>query len=158
MIPLSGSLTGEKAAFRARLAARTAPQRPRASAGSTRARKVYELTPRGEQMFERLLTEDPPRSEDAKAFALRWAFAGHLTPEGRLRLLERRRRQLEESLRLSRRAADSPPRPLDRFERSLVEHSNAAVQLDLDWIDHLMASEREAAQDSLDADHETEVS
>ena len=158
VIPLSGSLTGEKAAFRARLAARTAAPRPRTAAGSTRARKVYELTTRGEQIFERLLTEDPPRPEDAKAFAIRWAFAGHLTPEGRLRLLERRRRQLEESVRLSRRAADSPPRPLDRFERSLVEHSNAAVQLDLDWIDHLIASERAAADAACDADHETEVS
>ena len=153
VIPLSGSLTGEKAAFRARLAARASAPRPRATAGSTRARKVYELTARGEEMFERFLTEEPPRPEDAKAFALRWAFAGHLTPADRLRLLERRRRQLEDSLRAARRTVDSPPRPLDRFERSLVEHSNDAVQLDLDWIDHLIASERAAT-----GANETEVS
>lgn len=161
VIPLSGSLTGEKAAFRARLATRTAgtwAAGPRAAGGSTRARKVYELTARGEQMFESFLSEDPPHPEDAKAFALRWAFAGHLTPDSRLRLLERRRRQLEESLRSSRRKADSPPRPLDRFERSLVEHSNAAVQLDLDWIDQLIASERAAVEVAHRADHETEVS
>ncbi len=153
MIPLSGSLTGEKAAFRARLAGRTSSPRPRVSAGSTRARKVYELTARGDEMFERFLTEEPTRPEDAKAFALRWAFAGHLTPSARLRLLERRRRQLEESFRAARRRADSPSRPLDRFERSLVEHSSDALQLDLDWIDHLIASEPAATGAS-----ETEVS
>jgi DNA-binding PadR family transcriptional regulator len=144
VIPLSGSLTGEKAAFRARLAGRAASARPRAAAGSTRARKVYELTPRGDEMFERFLSEEPTRPEDAKAFALRWAFAARLTPSARLRLLERRRRQLEESLRATRRTADCPPRPLDRFERSLLEHSNDAIQLDLDWIDLLIASERAA--------------
>jgi hypothetical protein len=58
-----------------------------------------------------------------------------------LRLLERRHRQLEDRLSLASRAANSPSRPLDRFEKSLVEHSNAAVQFDLDWIDRLIAAE-----------------
>jgi DNA-binding PadR family transcriptional regulator len=151
-IAFTGSLAGERAAFRARLAARAISSRAgttgtneRPGGSGTRGRKIYELTPRGAVMFERLLTEEQPR-EDARAFALRWAFARHLSPEERASLLARRRRELEERLSLARRAADSPPRPLDRFERSLVEHSNAAVQLDLDWIDRLIASESAARQ------------
>ena len=79
--------------------------------------------------------------KDGKTFAMCWAFARYLSPDARLRLLERRRRQLEDCLSLAGRTADSPSRPLDRFEKSLVEHSNAAVQFDLDWIDRLIAAE-----------------
>ncbi len=164
VIPFTGSLAGEKAAFRARLAAKAAASRDVASerpgGRGTRGRKIYEITPLGVSLFGSLLTEDHPR-EDARAFAVRWAFARHLTADDRMRLLARRRRELEERQLASRRAADKPARQLDRFERSLVEHSNAAAQLDLDWIDNLIASEQ-AAQESAAAANtaraETEVS
>jgi DNA-binding PadR family transcriptional regulator len=149
VVAFTGSLAGERAAFRARLAARNNAGTVRASRGATssRTRKVYELTSRGEQLFDRLLAEDEidgKDSKDGKAFALRWAFARHLEPDSRIRLLERRRRQLQDRLSVAGRAADSPARPLDRFERSLVEHSNAAVQFELDWIDRLLVAERSA--------------
>jgi len=122
---------------------------------------VYELTPHGDELFTRLLTDEQPHGKDAKAFALRWAFARHLTPEARIRLLERRRRQLEDRLATALRAADAGRRPLDRFERSLVEHSNAAIQLDVDWVDRLITLE-ESARAAVARDNqgraETEVS
>jgi DNA-binding PadR family transcriptional regulator len=120
------------------------------AATSSRTRKVYALTERGEAIFGRLLTDDQADGKDGKdgkAFALRWAFARHLTPEARLRLLERRKRQLEDRLSLGSRAADTPPRPLDRFERSLVEHSNASFQFELDWIEQLIAAETSSRSD-----------
>jgi DNA-binding PadR family transcriptional regulator len=146
VIAFTGSFAGERAAFRARLAARTKAESRSSAAhrSSSRTRKVYELTPYGDELFERLLTDEQPRGKDAKAFTLRWAFARHLTPEARIRLLERRRRQLEERLSTSLRAADLRRRPLDRYERSLVEHSNAAIQLDLDWVDRLIVLEESA--------------
>jgi DNA-binding PadR family transcriptional regulator len=143
----TGSLAGERAAFRARLAARSnlaGGTRPSRGAVSSRTRRVYELTSRGAELFEQLLTADEPQPKDGKTFPLCWAFARYLSPEARLKLLERRRRQLEDRLSLATRAAESRPRPLDRFERSLVEHSNAAVQFDIDWIDKLIAAERSA--------------
>lgn len=139
-VPLTGSLTGERAAFRARLAARTTTAARQAT--GTRARKVYEVTDRGRALFDQLLGEEAPRQEDAKAFALRWAFARHLSPEARVRLLERRRRELGDRLEVVRRSAESPPRPLDRFERSLAEHAVAAVRLDLEWVERLLAAEQ----------------
>ncbi|MFZ0170795.1 MAG: PadR family transcriptional regulator [Acidimicrobiales bacterium] len=150
VVAFTGSLAGERAAFRARLAARSNPASARATRAvtSSRTRKVYELTPSGEQLFERLLTDDGADDKDGKTFALRWAFARHLTPDARMRLLERRKRQLEERRSLACRVADSPPRPLDRFERSLVEHSSAAVQFEFDWIERLIAAERAARPDS----------
>lgn len=158
-VTFTGSLAGERAAFRARLAARsnaTAGNRPggaRPGRGTTssRTRKVYELTPHGAIFFEHLLTAEELQPKDGKTFALSWAFARYLSPEARLRLLERRQRQLEERLTVAGRAAESPQRPLDRFERSLVEHSNAAVQFDLDWIDKLIAVERSPRVEAIPA-------
>jgi DNA-binding PadR family transcriptional regulator len=146
VVNLTGSLAGERAAFMARLASKTAArshsgQRPGGS--GTRARKIYELTPRGEVLFGRLLTDENQR-EDGKSFALRWAFAKHLSPDARLRLLNRRHRQLEDRLADANRAGESPARPLDRFERSLVEHTQEALKLDLDWIERLINNERAA--------------
>ncbi|MGA2211438.1 MAG: helix-turn-helix transcriptional regulator [Acidimicrobiales bacterium] len=143
VVALTGSLAGERAAFRARLAAHgaAASPRPGRTTTSSRTRKVYALTDRGEAIFGRLLTDDQADGKDGKAFALRWAFARHLSPEARMRLLERRRRQLEDRLSLGSRAGDTPQRPLDRFERSLVEHSNASFQFELDWIEQLIAAE-----------------
>lgn len=140
----TGSLGGERAAFLARLAARSAArsaQSPRPGGAGTRGRKIYEVTPRGEALFGQLLG-DESRREDGRTFTLRWAFAKYLSPEARLRLLGRRRRQLEDRLSAAKRAAAASTRSPDRFERSLLEHSNQVAQLDLDWIDHLIETER----------------
>ena len=144
MVAFTGSLAGERAAFRVRLAARsnvTGGTRSNRGTTSSRTRKVYELTSHGAELFDQLLTAEEPEPKDGKTFTLSWAFARYLSPEARLRMLERRRRQLGDRLSLASRTADLPSRPLDRFERSLLEHSNAAVQFELDWIDRLIAAE-----------------
>jgi DNA-binding PadR family transcriptional regulator len=143
-IPATGSLSGERAAFRARHAAGGAGQSGRAapSARRTRARKIYEITPRGEALFERLLEEDDARAEDARGFSIRLAFARHLTPGARLRLLERRRSLLLERLSRARRSMAASARPLDPYERSLAEHASEATALDIRWLERLIDAER----------------
>jgi DNA-binding PadR family transcriptional regulator len=140
-IPLTGSLTGERAALRARLGTTLGPVTLPAFAGrGTRSRKVYEITPRGEEIFAELLGADEAL-DDARSFAVRLAFARHLTPAARLRLLERRRQQLAERLANLRRHAAAPDR-LDRYERSLVEHAGELTSLDLGWVERLIDAER----------------
>src|SRR5208283_4890602 len=102
----AGSIAGERAAFRARLASRRAAS-TRSGTG-TRGRRVYEITTRGDQLFHHLLETEEPKSEGGRGFALRWAFAGYLSPEGRLALLQRRRAQLLATREGSRRAVESP--------------------------------------------------
>jgi hypothetical protein len=136
----AGSIAGERAAFRARLASRRAASTR--SGGGTRGRRVYEITARGDELFHHLLETEEPKSEGGRGFALRWAFAGYLSPEGRLALLERRRAQLLATREGSRRAAESPWRPLDRYQRSLVDHDKEATEHDLNWIDRLIATEQ----------------
>ncbi|MGA3352228.1 MAG: helix-turn-helix transcriptional regulator [Acidimicrobiales bacterium] len=136
----AGSIAGERAAFRARLASRRAAT-TRSSSG-TRGRRVYELTARGDELFHRLLESEEPKPEGARGFALRWAFARYLSPEARLSLLQRRRAQLLDAREGSRRAVESPWRPLDRYQRSLVDHAKEATEHDLSWIDRLIAAEQ----------------
>ncbi|MGD0439882.1 MAG: PadR family transcriptional regulator [Acidimicrobiales bacterium] len=136
----AGSIAGERAAFRARLASRRAAS-ARSGAG-TRGRRVYEITARGDELFRHLLETEEPKSEGGRGFALRWAFAGYLSPEARLALLQRRRTQLLVTREGSRRAVESPWRTLDRYQRSLVDHDKEATEHDLNWIDRLIATEQ----------------
>ena len=105
---------------------------------------MYEITAHGDEVFHRLLEAEEPKSEGGRGFALRWAFAGYLSPEGRISLLERRRAQLLAIREGSRRAMESPWRTLDRYQRSLVDHDKEATEHDLSWIDRLIASEQAA--------------
>ncbi|MGH9303032.1 MAG: hypothetical protein ACRDZ5_01335, partial [Acidimicrobiales bacterium] len=129
--------------FRARLATRavSAASAARETRVGGRSRKVYELTATGEELFAKLLADVVPARDGERGFSLRWAFARHLAPESRLELLERRRRHLEARLEGAKRAVSRPPRPLDRFEGSLAEHSCEVVRAERDWIDKLIATE-----------------
>jgi len=156
----AGSIAGEKAAFRARIASRRAAAVAARTSGGTRGRRVYELTAHGDELFHRLLEADEPKPEGGRGFTLRWAFARYLSPDDRILLLQRRRAQLLATKEGSRRADESPWRPLDRYQRSLVDHANEVTEHDLTWIDHLIATEQ-AAQASPSASdpvlHSTQV-
>ncbi len=130
-VPMTGSLTGEWAALRAR----------RASGGrGRRGRKVYRLTDEGHRQFAALLASEPHAGDDTRSFGLRLAFARYLPPQARLRLLERRRAQLLERLGSARSAAGGTR--LDRYARSLVEHSAESIERDVHWLDRLIEAER----------------
>ncbi len=135
-IPMTGSLTGETAAFRAR---RAAARRP--ATRSTRGRKVYRITPAGERLFEQLL-ESESSVDDDRAFVLRLAFCRHLRPEARLGLLERRRAQLVERLARARSTFRAQRERMDAYTRSLLEHGAEATERDISWLDGLIERER----------------
>ena len=168
-IPMTGSLGGEIAAFRAR---RGAPARlarhPRqaresqvggsqarasqaraagsvSGPGSTarRAKKVYRITERGESLFDELLAARGPSADDERGFGLRLAFARYLPAEARLGLLERRRAHLVERLAKARTSTRAGRERLDGYARSLAEHRTEITERDISWLDQLIAAERE---------------
>ncbi len=160
VIPLTGSLSGEKAAWRARLAAKAASTRAAArSAAGTRGRKVYELTPIGEETFASLLSDDSERQGDDRSFVLRWSFARYLPSEGRLRLLERQRRRLEDRIAAAKRGPVTAggAGTLDRYERQITDHAIDSLNRDLAWIESLITMEL-AATGSLARKTETDAS
>src|SRR5256885_8772356 len=99
-VPMTGSISGETAAFRAKRGPRRAG----------RARKVYRITDRGQQLFEELLEADS-HGDDDRSFHLKLAFCRYLPPEARLGLFERRRAQPGGS------PAPAPPSVRARSER-----------------------------------------
>jgi DNA-binding PadR family transcriptional regulator len=163
VIPMTGSITGELAAFRARraglrgqnaaaglrgqnaaagLRGQNAGAARRPPARSGRGRKVYRITPAGDRLFEQLL-ESETSVDDDRAFTLRLAFCRHLRPEARLGLLERRRAQLVERLARARTSFRGRRERMDLYTRSLIEHGTEATERDISWLDSLIAQERQ---------------
>ena len=143
-LPLTGSLSGEAAAFLARTRADRAERASAVRRG--RGRKAYGLTEAGHQLLIDLM-EDP--ATDDRAFPLKVAFCRYLPSPRRLELFERRRATLAGRLageRSSRRpdhrvtAADR----LDRYLRSLREHDHQTIQHDIAWLDELIDDDRAA--------------
>jgi DNA-binding PadR family transcriptional regulator len=136
LIPMTGALTGELAAFRTR---RTTA---RASKGG-RSKKVYGITERGEQLFAELLAAESHSADDDRGFNLRLAFARYLPADARLGLFERRRAQLVERLAKARGSIRSGRERLDAYTRSLLEHGTESTERDISWLDQLIAAERQ---------------
>jgi DNA-binding PadR family transcriptional regulator len=133
--PMSGSLAGELAAFRA--------QRRAAAGGGrgSRGKKVYGITEAGRQRLVELLS-DPDVSDD-RTFPVRVAFCRNLSPAQRLTLFERRRAEL--ALRAEQRR--TPPGSdgrVNTYLRSLLERDTDALAADMAWLDRLIAAERAA--------------
>ena len=141
-IPMTGSIAGEAAAFRAR---RSQARAGRPEARSSRVRKVYRITEQGHALFAELLTAEPSNVDDARAFSLKLAFCRYLAPDARLGLLERRRAQLVERLARYRSSGRVRRDRMDTYMRSLMEHDTEATERDISWLDTLIASEKQAA-------------
>ena len=137
-IPMTGSIAGEAAAFRlGRGASRRAEPRP------SRVRKVYKITPRGEELFTELLAADSWSTDDDRAFTLKLAFCRYLPPEARLVLLEGRRAQLVQRLATVRTTLRTRRERMDAYMRSLIDHDADATERDISWLDALIASEKQ---------------
>jgi DNA-binding PadR family transcriptional regulator len=132
-IPMTGSLGGELAAFRAR----------RVGTRGSRGKKVYGITERGEQLFDELLvTEAQSGADDDRAFNLKLAFARYLPRPARIGMLERRRAQLADRVARGAESVRAGKDRLDSYTRTLLEHRTEMTEQDISWLDQLIAAER----------------
>jgi DNA-binding PadR family transcriptional regulator len=141
VVPMTGSIAGEAAAFRAARA-------QRAGARPSRTRKVYAVTERGERLFEELLETESASADDDRAFNLKVAFCRYLPPDRRLGLFERRRAHLVERLAQSRTGVRARKGRLDTYTQLLVDHGTEATERDISWLDRLIAIERQGGDPS----------
>lgn len=132
--PMSGSLVGELAAFRARV------RESGLVKGTGRGKKVYGITDLGRERLVELLA-DPDVSDD-REFTLRVAFARHLPDPARLELFERRRTELLGRRDDLRRRSGSGQ---DTYLGALRERDADHLVNDLAWLDRLIAAERDQA-------------
>lgn len=134
-VPMTGSLGGEVAAYRARAA------RP---ARSRRNRKVYAITPAGEARLHELLTQ--PAGDD-REFVLQVAFCRFLAQHERIELFKRRRDELAARLRTRTETGR------DRYLRSVRERDSQSIKHDIAWLDRLIAEEEAAEHDHATESH-----
>ena len=126
-IPMTGALSGEIAAFRARLG------RP---VKGRRTKKVYGITELGRQRLRQLLLDD---TTDDRTFSVQVAFCHTLLPEQRVALFERRKAELDRRLVERTRVGGAGT---DTYRRSLREHDTQTITHDLAWIDELIGAAR----------------
>jgi DNA-binding PadR family transcriptional regulator len=114
-----------------------------AARGSGRRRRVYTLTADGKEHFGELLAEVGPDAFDDGGFGARLAFFGQTRSDVRLRILEGRRRRVEERREgiARRRATDR----LDRYTQQLHEHGLESVDREVRWLTELIDMERREA-------------
>ena len=142
-VPMTGSLAGELAAFKARV------RESGLVKGSGRGKKVYGITEAGRPRLVELLSD--PDVTDDRAFTLRVAFARHLEPAARLEVFERRRAELlgrRDDLR--RRSPGSPGRRADAYLGALLERDADHLANDLAWLDRLIDTERHQSKQSVE--------
>lgn len=139
VVPMTGSIAGEAAAYRARRPA-TRSSRP------SRTRKVYAITERGEALFGELLEAESASGDDDRAFNLKLAFCRFLPPERRLGLFERRRAILVERLAKARTNHRARKERMDLYTQSLVDHGTESTERDISWLDRLIAIERQGGE------------
>lgn len=143
--PMTGTLSGELAAFRARLRDRSSrPGRPRRTTRGQRGqrgRKAYTITAAGRIRLHELLTSLDPA--DDRTFALQVTFASHLETAERLTVLGQRRGEL--TARLER--ASLTAEPADAWRASLQRHTVATVAADIAWVDSLLAGDTRRTED-----------
>ncbi|MDA3630908.1 PadR family transcriptional regulator [Saccharopolyspora oryzae] len=121
-------------------------EEPDAHGWGRRARRVYRITPDGEFRFTELVGDCGPQACDDNAFGVHMVFFSRTPAEVRLRILEGRRRRVEER-RDGLRSALARDDRFDRYTRELhrlrLDHSEREVR----WLDEIIENER-AEQDA----------
>jgi DNA-binding PadR family transcriptional regulator len=132
---------------------------PEPGAWSRRARRVYRITAEGKERFAELLSESGPQSWDDESFGVHLAFFSRTPAEARMRILEGRRRAVEERREGLRSALTKAGAQIDRYTRELHQLGLDSSEREVRWLNELIATER-AQQEGVtgdEADHRPQI-
>lgn len=107
-----------------------------------RARRVYRLTPLGNQRFAELVEDTGPQNYTDDGFGVHLAFFSRTPAEARMRILEGRRRQVEERREGLRQAIARASGSLDRYTRQLHQLGLESSEREVRWLNELIAAEQ----------------
>ena len=107
-----------------------------------RGKVVYRLTADGKEHLAELLAEAGPTAYDDESFGVHFAFFALTDAEVRLRILEGRRRRVEERRDGLRSGLARTRAKLDRYTLQLQEHGLDAVEREVRWLNELIDTER----------------
>ena len=109
-----------------------------------RARRVYQLTDAGKQRFSELVADTGPQNFSDDGFGVHLAFFNRTPAEARMRILEGRRRQVEERREGLREAVARASSSFDRYTRQLHQLGLESSEREVKWLNELIAAEKSA--------------
>ncbi len=115
---------------------------------SRRSRRVYRLTAEGKERFATMLGEAGPQAWEDDGFGVHLAFFSRTPADSRMRILEGRRRRVEERREGLRAALARAGEQIDRYTRELHQLGLDASEREVRWLNELIASERSEQPDS----------
>jgi DNA-binding PadR family transcriptional regulator len=113
------------------------------SPSMSRKKHVYRLTESGELLFLELLETADAHDLEQDRFRMRLAFFRYLAPENRIDQLERRRGYLQQRLRDLRGTLRTARDRMDAYTLSLLDHGLEEREREIEWLDRLIAAERQ---------------
>jgi DNA-binding PadR family transcriptional regulator len=114
---------------------------------SRRARRIYRITAEGKERLAELLTECGPQSWDDDGFGVHLAFFSRTPAETRMRILEGRRRAVEERREGLRTALARAGEQIDRYTRELHQLGLDTSEREVRWLNELIAHEQAQQHD-----------
>jgi DNA-binding PadR family transcriptional regulator len=109
---------------------------------SKRSRRTYRITAEGKERFAELLAESGPQTWDDEGFGVHVAFFSRTPAETRMRILEGRRRAVEERREGLRAALAKAGEQIDRYTRELHELGLDTTEREVRWLNELIERER----------------
>jgi DNA-binding PadR family transcriptional regulator len=107
-----------------------------------RARRVYRITADGKERLAELLAESGPQTWDDDGFGVHLAFFSRTPAETRMRILEGRRRAVEERREGLRTALTRAGERIDRYTRELHQLGLDSSEREVRWLNELIDHER----------------
>jgi DNA-binding PadR family transcriptional regulator len=107
-----------------------------------RAKKVYKITADGKERFAELLVDAGPQTWDDDSFGVHMAFFSRTPAEIRMRILEGRRRRVEERREGLRTTLGSASDRIDRYTRELHRMGLDTTEREVRWLNELIAHEQ----------------
>ncbi|GAB1643900.1 PadR family transcriptional regulator [Krasilnikovia sp. MM14-A1259] len=109
---------------------------------SKRGRIVYKITAEGKERFADLLAQAGPETYDDAGFGVHFAFFARTDRATRLRILEGRRRRIEERREGLREVLSRAADRLDAYTLELQRHGLEACEREVRWLEELITNER----------------
>jgi DNA-binding PadR family transcriptional regulator len=112
---------------------------------SRRSRVTYRITAEGKERLAELLGDAGPQSWSDDGFGVHLAFFSRTSSEARMRILEGRRRRVEERREERRSAVARAAERLDTYTAELHQLGLEASDREVRWLNELIAHERDLA-------------
>ncbi|HYQ61783.1 PadR family transcriptional regulator [Actinophytocola sp.] len=115
-----------------------------------RAKRVYKLSAEGKERFAEMLADVGPQAYDDEGFGVHMAFFSRTPAEIRMRILEGRRRRVEERREGLRASMARAGEQIDRYTRELHRLGLEASEREVRWLNELIAEEQREQKERQD--------